>query len=451
MNDEATAKPPVRPRGTESAEVRGRAQNAEAEHEALQAAQSLRAPRWKGPAIHIVGGSQTSDSDCPDSGPQTARACSGMFERARWTLPKFSTFFDRYRRVWSDSSLLLARAAMGEAWRADISPGYTSPRAKSLLRPHSSHSQADLREMPPGSPVFRVVDPRVYHERGTFGVAKNFVEREVDKKLEAWQRPRSVGHPQHRLGCYTRASSNRSWLETDLQWQSSMKQVAKERGLLSSSQSSRHTSDTLQMDEQELAEASVEACVQGTPTGLTNMSLAGQEHGSSSFLYDYLGEGLPPSPFSPRNRFSARRDARRGGGGGGGTRPARERSRSTETLSTSISSSTLQSSSSFGALDTAGAWADESSLLTFGSRVSSPSTASAVLSRTQSASAFGTPRPWYLQPKALPRRYGAVRAFGSSPSRFPTPRTSFFGCPSTTRGTYDGSTAHLPGGIWSTR
>ena len=216
-------------------------------------------------------------------------------------------------------------------------------------------------------------------------------------------------------------------------------------------QEKKRRMDEVRAAEQELAEASVEACVQGTPTGLTNMSLAGQEHGSSSFLYDYLGEGLPPSPFSPRNRFSARRDARRGGGGGGGTRPARERSRSTETLSTSISSSTLQSSSSFGALDTAGAWADESSLLTFGSRMSSPSTASAVLSRTQSASAFGTPRPWYLQPKALPRRYGAVRAFGSSPSRFPTPRTSFFGCPSTTRGTYDGSTAHLPGGIWSTR
>lgn len=313
-------------------------------------------------------------------------------------------------------------SAHAMAWRSDVSPGYTSPRAVALLRPHSSDSQADLlHAISPGSPVFQVVDPRVYHGRGTFGVAKNFVEQEVGKSLEVWQRPRSVGHPQHRLGCYTRGSSNRSWLEKNLEWQRSMKQVTKARGLLASSQSSRHTSHALQAD------------VEGRDANLSSQD-------GTSCLYDYEGEGLPPSPFSPRSRISAR-GSRRHDSSSSST--ARQRARSAE-LSMSVSASSF---------DATGSWADES-LLTSGSRISSPSSSvtSCSLSRTQSASSFGQPRPWHMQPNALPRRYGAVKAFGSSPSRFPaSQRSSFFGCPSTTRGTYDGSTAFLGSGIWSTR
>lgn len=214
---------------------------------------------------------------------------------------------------------------------------------------------------------------------------------DIGNELIAWQRPRTVGHPQSRLGAYTRASSNRSWLETNLAWQAATKELSRQRGLLPSSQSTRYTSDILLADEEEAAVA----------------QLSGE---GASYFYDYEAEQLPPSPFSPRSRISSR-------GNVGG---AHLRSASREGL-VSASEPKLD-----GTFDQAPSWAD-TSLLSYASRGSSFSSKVQHLSRTQSVSAFGKPRPWHLQPNALPRRYGVVRSFGTSPSRFPRPWSPLFG------------------------
>ena len=216
---------------------------------------------------------------------------------------------------------------------------------------------------------------------------------------------------------FTRSASNRSWLEVDLEQQQATKALAKLRALRPSTLTTSLSAASL-------------------------LPLEDAEDADRLFDYDYDRERLPPSPFSSRSRIKSGRTSptspRYGPDAGDDTDDDDMRL---------LSASLLFSSASLGST----------------SRLLRPPTSASArtsnaftdFSRTTTVSSLFAPRPWYMQPTkindyASPRRYGKVKAFGSSPSRFPTPRHSFFGTIGTTPGTSDGSTYVSSTGIWST-
>ena len=305
-----------------------------------------------------------------------------------------------------------------------------------VMNPPSAHPSAQtefMRKSLKSSPTKEsslndAIEPNVYKRSG-------FEERPIAE----WQRERAVGHPSKRLGRYTRHASNRSWLEVDLEWQQSMKNKARELNIRPYSLTTTANFSNRPPD----------------VDGWTASAVGDGEddEGYTSASYDYEGEGLPPSPFSPRVSPRASKTAPTGGSPSPNASPSASPSRggSPETSPSRLS-----------------IWEGESSVL-----LRSPTSTSSIfsrpgsrsvcaLSRTQSASSFGTPRPWHAQPttycggqvNTLRRRYGNVKAFGSSPTRFPKARSETVttgGAICTARGGYDGSTAHLHGcsGIWS--